>query len=221
MPSLFRVSRETGFLTRLGLDSDFVAYNPRVGFFSFWTFSLAEQLSHSTRGTGANVTISLIVTISSGSSFQRRQAGGWKREAVGKNVLLWSAVFEDGIATAAVWCDADALAAIRATGEGGNVPLSRVAVEPTLAKDWHPKLLSSTDSRRTTNVGPMLKSQAILPCNGCLSTTKFDPNLPSYCPAIRYGCRRIQPTLSQCWHLKLLPCNGYRRTTNVGPMLAS
>ena len=41
--------------------------------------------------------LSLIVTISCRSSFQRQT-----REAVGKNVLLWP-VFEGGIATAAVW----------------------------------------------------------------------------------------------------------------------
>ena len=47
-----------------------------------------------------NLSLSLIATISSGSSFQK-----W--EAVGKNVLLWPAVFEDGIATA-VWRYVDA-----------------------------------------------------------------------------------------------------------------
>ena len=41
------------------------------------------------------VSLSLISTIPSGGSFLR-----W--EAVGKNVLLWPAVFEGGIATAAV-----------------------------------------------------------------------------------------------------------------------
>ena len=41
-------------------------------------------------------------------------------------VLLWSAVFEDGIVTAAVWRDADALEALRTTGGGGNTLLNKV-----------------------------------------------------------------------------------------------
>ena len=42
-------------------------------------------------------------------------AVGDRRSAVGKNVLLWPAVFENGIATAAVWRDVDALVALRTT----------------------------------------------------------------------------------------------------------
>ena len=56
---------------------------------------------------------------SSGSSFQR-----W--EGVGRTVLLWSAVFEDGIATAAVWRDAGAMEAIRTTASSVNMFKNRV-----------------------------------------------------------------------------------------------
>ena len=65
--------------------------------------SSAEQLSSTlskapknTLTSVLNLSLSLIATISCGNSFQR-----W--EAVSKNVLLWSAVFGDGCATAAVW----------------------------------------------------------------------------------------------------------------------
>ena len=64
-----------------------------------------------------NVSPSLIATISSGSSFQRR-------ETVGKNVLLWPAVFVEGVATAAVWRDVDALVALGTTRGGRNMLLS-------------------------------------------------------------------------------------------------
>ena len=80
--------------------------------FSMGVSFLAEQLSLPTLGAGArhqgrrkaprkaptsvlNLSLSLIPTIPSGGSFLR-----W--EAVGKNVLLWPAVFEGGIVTAAV-----------------------------------------------------------------------------------------------------------------------
>ena len=51
-------------------------------------------------------------------------------EAVGKNVLLWPAVFEGGIATAAVWRDVDALVALHTTGGGGNMLLSSDGASP-------------------------------------------------------------------------------------------
>ena len=84
------------------------------------TSSLAEQLSLSTLGASVlERSLSLIVTISSGSSFQRRVA-------VGKNVILWPAVFKGEIATAAAWRDVDALVALCTTGGGGNMLLSSV-----------------------------------------------------------------------------------------------
>ena len=51
-------------------------------------------------------------------------------EAVCKNVLLWPAVFEDGIATLAVWRVVDALVALRTTGRGSNMLLSSVGASP-------------------------------------------------------------------------------------------
>ena len=66
---------------------------------------------------------SLIATISSGSSFLRR-------EAVGKNVLSWPVVFEGGIATAAVRRGVDALVVLCSSGGGRYVLLSNVGASP-------------------------------------------------------------------------------------------
>ena len=51
-------------------------------------------------------------------------------ETVGKNVLLWPAVSVEGVATAAVWRDVDALVALGTTRGGRNMLLSSVSVSP-------------------------------------------------------------------------------------------
>ena len=77
-----------------------------------------------------NLALSQIATSSSGSSFNGR-------EAVGKNVLLWPAVFEGGI----MWRDVDALAALGTTGGGGNMLLSSAGASPWYIR-WNKCMVS-------------------------------------------------------------------------------
>ena len=100
---------------------------------SYVFFFIGRAAVPSTPGAGADAQrnassvlklyLSLVANISSGSLFLR-----W--EAVVKNVLLWPAVFEGGIAKAAVWRYVDALVALRTTGGGGNMLLSSDGASP-------------------------------------------------------------------------------------------
>ena len=86
-------------------------------------FAKSQHVPHILLTSVLNLSLSLIASISSVRSFQRR-------EAVGRNVLLWPEVFEDGIATTVVWRNVIALVALRTAGGGGNMLLSSVGAPP-------------------------------------------------------------------------------------------